>query len=198
MNTHSEDTRKRILDTAQGLFSKNGYNATGVAQICSAAGVSKGAFYHHYDSKQALFLAILDHWLKELNAGFQNAQHNIENIPEAIQDMAFAAGSIFQSADVRTTILLEFWTQASRDPQIWKAAIDPFLRYLAYFSQLFKEGIHQGTIKNIDPDRGARVLISLAMGLLMQSFFTSERIDWAEETRQSVKLLFDGISRSSL
>ena len=138
MNTHSEDTRKRILDTAQGLFSKNGYNATGVAQICSAAGVSKGAFYHHYDSKQALFLAILDHWLKELNAGFQNAQHNIENIPEAIQDMAFAAGSIFQSADVRTTILLEFWTQASRDPQIWKAAIDPFLRYLAYFSQLFK------------------------------------------------------------
>ena len=197
MNTHSEDTRKRILDTAQGLFSKNGYNATGVAQICSAAGVSKGAFYHHYDSKQALFLAILDHWLKELNAGFQNAQHNIENIPEAIQDMAFAAGSIFQSADVRTTILLEFWTQASRDPQIWKAAIDPFLRYLAYFSQLFKEGIHQGTIKNIDPDRGARVLISLAMGLLMQSFFTSERIDWAEETRQSVKLLFDGISRSS-
>ncbi|HPX96273.1 MAG TPA: TetR/AcrR family transcriptional regulator [Brevefilum fermentans] len=42
------DTRQSILDTALSLFSKNGYDATSVAEICQQAQISKGAFYHHF------------------------------------------------------------------------------------------------------------------------------------------------------
>ena len=60
MQARSHETRSRILQSAIDLFSKEGYDATGVAEICTAAGVSKGAFYHHFPTKQALFLALLD------------------------------------------------------------------------------------------------------------------------------------------
>ena len=52
----SEETRARILAAALDRFARYGYDATGVAEICRAAGVSKGAFYHHFPSKQAAFL----------------------------------------------------------------------------------------------------------------------------------------------
>ena len=59
----SEETRARLLEAAEACFSESGYDGTGVAKICRRAGVSKGAFYHHFETKQAIFLELLNiHW----------------------------------------------------------------------------------------------------------------------------------------
>ena len=58
-----QESRERILEAAQLCFAQDGYNATGVAQICRRAGLSKGAFYHHFATKQAVFLELLNRWL---------------------------------------------------------------------------------------------------------------------------------------
>ena len=68
MQPRSEKTRAAIMIASAALFSQAGYDATSVAQICEQAGVSKGAFYHHFPSKQDLFLSILDEWLHDLDA----------------------------------------------------------------------------------------------------------------------------------
>jgi AcrR family transcriptional regulator len=49
MQARGEETRSRILHSALSLFGRQGYDATGVAGICEAAAVSKGAFYHHFE-----------------------------------------------------------------------------------------------------------------------------------------------------
>lgn len=54
------ETRDKLLEAAQGLMLERGYAATGINDICQAAGVSKGAFYHLFESKEALALAALD------------------------------------------------------------------------------------------------------------------------------------------
>ena len=58
MQQRSEETRNAIIEAAETLFTQQGYTAAGVAEICEAAGVSKGAFYHHFETKQAVFLAV--------------------------------------------------------------------------------------------------------------------------------------------
>jgi TetR/AcrR family transcriptional repressor of nem operon len=59
----TNDTRNKILATAQSLIELRGYTALGVAEICTKAAVPKGSFYHFFDSKQALALAVIDkHW----------------------------------------------------------------------------------------------------------------------------------------
>ena len=73
MQQRSEETRTRLLEAAVRLFAQQGYDASGVAEICAAAGVSKGAFYHHFESKQALFLALLEEWLARLDAAFSRS-----------------------------------------------------------------------------------------------------------------------------
>lgn len=53
-------TRRRILEAAQALFVRDGYEATTTAKILDAAGVSRGAMYHHFASKEDVFAAVYE------------------------------------------------------------------------------------------------------------------------------------------
>jgi len=53
-----EVTRAHIVEAAAQLFSKNGYNATSIEAILLASGMSRGAFYHHFKSKEQVFEAV--------------------------------------------------------------------------------------------------------------------------------------------
>ncbi|MEJ3744781.1 TetR/AcrR family transcriptional regulator [Actinomycetes bacterium KLBMP 9797] len=55
-----EQTRQVLLRESRRLFASLGYGAVGLAQIVSAAGVTKGALYHHFDSKADVFRAVLE------------------------------------------------------------------------------------------------------------------------------------------
>lgn len=55
----TEATRLALLDAAHALFVARGYAATSTPEICAAAGVTRGALYHHYADKRALFHAVL-------------------------------------------------------------------------------------------------------------------------------------------
>ena len=50
-------TRREIIDVARRLFSEHGYHSTGIADIQAATGLTKGAFYHHFKSKEDVALA---------------------------------------------------------------------------------------------------------------------------------------------
>jgi AcrR family transcriptional regulator len=54
-----EQTRQALIRESRALFADLGYGAVGLAQIVAAAGVTKGALYHHFDSKADIFRAVL-------------------------------------------------------------------------------------------------------------------------------------------
>lgn len=195
MQHRSEETRSHILEAATQLFSKTGYDATGVAEICQAAGVSKGAFYHHFPTKQAVFMELLNTYLNGIETGFNMMRQQTRDVPQVILQMASLVGALFQTADIHLPIFLEFWTQANHDPHIWEAAIAPYRRYQAYFADMIQEGIDEGSLQDVDAQQAARVLVSLAMGMLMQSLFDPQISDWPSEARQSMELLMKGIAR---
>jgi AcrR family transcriptional regulator len=195
MQHRSEETRHHILDTATRLFSKNGYDATGVAEICAASGVSKGAFYHHFPSKQAVFFELLNSYLNGIDSGFKLMRQEDKGVPQAILQMAGLVGTLFQSDDIHLPIFIEFWTRANHDPLVWEAAIAPYRRYQSYFAALIQEGIDEGSIQPVDAQLAARVLVSLGLGMLMQSLFDPEITDWRTEATQSTELLMNGIVR---
>lgn len=60
MARKATDTKQRILETATNLFSTHGYGGTSVDDILTAVGITKGAFYHYFKSKDALCEVVLD------------------------------------------------------------------------------------------------------------------------------------------
>ncbi len=67
--------RRRLLHAALSLFREKGYNDTTVDDLCRAAKVTKGGFFHHFESKQALALAAIEHWNEVTGALFLAAPY---------------------------------------------------------------------------------------------------------------------------
>lgn len=62
---HGADVRDRILDAALVLFAQHGYHGTTTRRICERAGVPLGSLHYHFESKEALYAAVLDSMLRE-------------------------------------------------------------------------------------------------------------------------------------
>ena len=63
--------RDKLIAAAHQQVRRNGYAATTVDQICAAAGVTKGAFFHHFESKEALAVAAAQAWTERARPMFE-------------------------------------------------------------------------------------------------------------------------------
>ncbi len=68
--------RTRLLEAARRLIRTQGFAATSVDELCAAAGVTKGAFFHHFASKEALGVAAADFWRETTGALFAAADYH--------------------------------------------------------------------------------------------------------------------------
>jgi AcrR family transcriptional regulator len=197
MQQRSKHTRGRILDAAVALFSEHGYEATSVAEICEVAGASKGAFYHHFPSKQELFLRILNQWLAGVDDRLFTRRKDGETVPAVLTRMAKTLGFVFQAASGQLPMFMEFMVQASRDETVWSAAVAPYRRYQQQFAELISQGQAEGSIRQeADPETTAQILISLAIGVLLQSVMDPGSADWEEIIKNGVATVVADIKRS--
>jgi AcrR family transcriptional regulator len=195
VQVRSEETRNRILQSALRLFSETGYDATGVAEICSTAGVSKGAFYHHFETKQAVFLQLLEDWLQQVDADLQTALSEAPTVVDGLLGMAARTREVFSAADGRLSILLEFWSQARKDPVVWERTIAPFRRYRDAFAGIIAKGIEEGSLRPIDADKAAQALMSLAVGIVLQGVLDPKGARWDRVIQDTIGMLVEGIGR---
>lgn len=191
MQQRSEETKTRIMDSAIKLFSTRGFAAASVDDICDEAGISKGAFYHHFESKQALFLALLDSWLQTIENAIEASKD--KTVPETFMQMTEAFPYIFETAGEGLPMFLEFWLQASRDKKIWDASIAPYRRYHKYFTSLIKKGVEEGSFVEVDPELASRMIVATAMGLLLQSLLDPKGAKWEKVARDSTNLLINNL-----
>lgn len=82
----SIDVRQRLLEAAVDLIRRQGFAATSIDQLCKAAGTTKGGFFHHFASKEALGLAAAQHW-------------------QVITEPMFASADYRRHADARARLL---------------------------------------------------------------------------------------------
>jgi AcrR family transcriptional regulator len=188
-----EETRTRILDVAQEAFARYGYDATGVAEICRRAGVTKGGFYHHFPSKQDVFLEMLERWLEGLDRQLQHMRSGEESVPEELLAMTEMVPAVFQEAGGRLPLFLEFLTKAAHSPVVWQATVAPFRKYQAFFAGMIRDGMAEGSLCPVDPDLASNLLLSFAVGLLAMGLLDPYGADWGLVAQEGMDMLLNGI-----
>jgi len=74
-------SRQKLLDAAISLIREKGYAATSLDDLCTKAGVTKGALFHHFKSKDTLAIAATDYWTELATAKFEAAPFRTHNDP---------------------------------------------------------------------------------------------------------------------
>lgn len=75
------EARSALLDTALSVIRRQGLHATTVDDLCEAAGVTKGAFFHHFATKEDLAVAAAHHWSETTGALFARAPYHDADDP---------------------------------------------------------------------------------------------------------------------
>lgn len=189
----SEETRQRILAAAEDCFARNGYDGTGVALICQEAGVSKGAFYHHFASKQAVFLSLLDAWLARLDDQLAEMSVEAADVPLRLMSMAAMVEPILKIPSQQLLLYLEFLNATARDAEVWQATIAPYHHYRDFLAKMIAEGIAQGRLRPVDAQATANIIIGLIFGLLIQGFLDPSGADWSRVTEEAFRAILGGL-----
>lgn len=145
-----EETRKAIIESALKLFGEKGYAVTPVQEITDAAGVTKGAFYHHFESKQDLLQLIHDEFLDYQLAILRMALDADEDPEVRLRQLlkALLTSTTQYLANV-TVFYLERRNFTGAQYKAIKRKRDEFDRL---FLQVIERGVEQGKFRSdLDP-----------------------------------------------
>ena len=82
----AKDTKERILMTALDMFSQNGYEGTNIRELAASLGLVKSGIYKHYESKEAIWNALLDRMIAYYGERFGSAEH-LPPVPDSLQGL---------------------------------------------------------------------------------------------------------------
>ncbi|MFE4001305.1 TetR/AcrR family transcriptional regulator [Nocardioides sp. YIM B13467] len=164
-------TRERLIATAHRLFLSDGYNATSLDKVATAAGFSKGAVYSNFSTKHELGLAVLDVIHRERAQSLADAVSGVDTVEGRID--AFAAWAEANIGDVGWTALeVEFATSTRRVPGVSQQLADRRRELTAAIAGLIERQAADLGLTLASPAEDAAVqLLSLGIGLGVQRAF---------------------------
>jgi AcrR family transcriptional regulator len=168
-----EERPQELLEAALAVFSQRGFRNTRLDDVAEAAGVTKGAIYHYFDTKEELLLSVIEHYQ---SLAFGRAEEALANrglsASERIQQVV---KKIFQPTGERKRLLLALLIRgiAHEVPRVHERWLrDGPMRLWALVAGLVEEGKKSGEFrKDADGDVAARVLIS---GLVLQRLWNED------------------------
>lgn len=162
-------TKKKIIEEAEILFTENGYDTTSVQDICEKVGISKGAFFHHFPTKEFLFLEILEKYLSDLNKKMNKIEKKSKNILKAMENMTEILEEIFITSKGKFTIFLEFLRKSSKNEEILKKISKELQKYQEYVYKMIEKGKKEQSIRDdLDSSFLSQFIISLAIGIILR------------------------------
>jgi AcrR family transcriptional regulator len=143
-------TRRAILDSALALFEAHGYHATSVQAVADEADVTKGAFYHHFDSKDELVHIIhgelLDHMLHEVRAilaGVEGAEAQVRALIHAI---------VGSTVSLRSHVAVYYQERRYLEDARFDGVRRKRDELLELKTAMIQAGIEDGTFRDVDPE----------------------------------------------
>ncbi len=187
------DRRQRLIDAAWRRIAAAGYHETTVDDVCAEAGVSKGAFYGYFATKQELFLALLDEETDALNRAA--ADLAAEQLTGAEQVRRFTQTMLQVGDDpARVQLRADLWSTLAADPVVRGRFAEAVERRRSVLREWITHSIETGdlAIARSQANALASILIALADGLMLHRALDPRGFRWTN-IRAVMDALIEGI-----
>ncbi len=162
-----ENRRQQIIDASAACFARGGFHRTTMHDICSEAGLSPGALYRYFESKEEIILAMCD----------RGHDEDVATIREAMEldDTAKVLGELIRIyfsgiADHENCALMaELLSEATRNEQIGESLREGWVKIMEPMAALMAKAQERGEINpDLDASATAAVMMGVYQGLVLQ------------------------------
>jgi TetR/AcrR family transcriptional regulator, transcriptional repressor of aconitase len=167
---HLDARRAQIIDAASICFSRRGLHGTTMQDIIRESGLSAGAIYSYFESKNAIVVAIADERHAVEQSAIRNAGREADFGEMLGQLSQYFVGSLRQAGEQeRRRVGIQLWAEALHDDELLavvRRGVDEPRKMLAAMAKAAQQ---QGRLRpEFQPDATARIFIALFHGLILQ------------------------------
>jgi AcrR family transcriptional regulator len=170
------ETRQGLLAAAYRVFGQKGYAQATVDDVAAAAGVSKGAVYHHFESKEDLFRALLEDHGHELDAMAEVARR-ARSFADLVRGVVRVWIDHYRSDPLFVPLSLESRLAATREPWAREIVAEFWAQLRALITGLLGIGKDAGFVRSdLDVEMAATLLFGVLDGACLQSAIDPARV----------------------
>jgi AcrR family transcriptional regulator len=186
-----ERRRGQILDAATSVFAAQGFATADVQEIAKKTGVGKGTIYRYFASKEELFLAAVDHGMRNLKLAVDGAAASAKQPLDRIAEGVLAYLTFFDERPEIVELLVQerAYFRDRKRPTYFvhrEANMGPW-------QDLYRELIRTGTFRDVPVDRIADVISDLLYGIMFTNYFASRKTSPANQCKNALDILFHGL-----
>jgi AcrR family transcriptional regulator len=186
--------RARLLDAAESVFGAKGYRGASVDEIVRAAGVTKGALYWNFASKEELFFALFDERVDRRVRGFFPLMETAAGPDDPTPAVSRGLAQVVDEERNLFLLMHEYWALAVRDPELrerYRERQRSLRTAVAHTLASRQEA--SGLPLPLDAERLATSLIALATGLAEERIADPEAAP-DEILGEILSVIFDGLA----
>ena len=189
----SEERKTQILAAATKVFTERGFADARMDDIVTEAGLSKGALYWYFDSKDAIIISILDQifdyetgHVRELLERENSAKLKLEVFIETmVKDL--------EKMKPLMPIFFDFWSLSVRKKTINQAIKKYYQRFLDLIEPIIEDGIEQGEFRPVNVKETAVAIGAMYEGTILFYVYFPDFINFENQFRSNLDLILEGL-----
>lgn len=190
----SEERRSQIIEAAMRAFSKEGFHKARMEDIAEEAGLSKGALYLYFKSKDKIISSILTALFeREITAISEYAAQD-SSARDLLAKMAILISEDLLKMKPFISIVYEFWAMSFRNKAIGNVIREFLWQYVEIFVPIFERGIEEGEFRLLDAKDTAMAFGAMIEGSILIWSYDMDNLDFRHLMKNSVDIFLDGIS----
>lgn len=194
----SEERREQILEAAMQVFAERGLHEARMDDIAEQSGLSKGALYLYYKSKDAIIAALLRQFFKIEMRDLQRLLTGEGLVSERLLAYTRQVAIEMERMMSVASLAWEFYAIAARQKVVRGYFKAYFAEYRSVLAALVQMGIDRGEFRVVDAEQVAITLTGLYEGLALLAVVDATAAQWSQQAETSLQLLLDGLrTRSS-
>ncbi|MGW7199442.1 ScbR family autoregulator-binding transcription factor [Streptomyces chryseus] len=182
----AEVTRSAIIDGAARAFDHGGFSGTSLSDIVKEAGVTKGALYFHFASKEDLAQAVIDEQFSIWDTMRDIDRPGVQTVIDLVHGMA---RQLQESVRVRAGIRLVI-----EQSNVSGVSAEPYAKWIELIRNCLAQAQGRGDVRpEVDVDHAANLIVGCWTGLQLSSQVLAGRRDLSERTTQMWQMLLPGL-----
>ncbi|MFQ5616077.1 MAG: TetR/AcrR family transcriptional regulator [Anaerolineales bacterium] len=183
----------QIIEAAMMVFARLGFNKARMDDVAEEAGLSKGALYLYFKSKDALIRAILENFLARELAHAREVVDSDHSAAEKLDLFTEIMLSDFKKMQPLMSIYFEFMALAMRRKAVKEVIREFFQDFMGILEPIIEQGIEAGEFHPVNVQEAALAVGALFEGTILLWVYNSELVDLEKHVKSSVRLLLEGL-----